>query len=151
MSQTGYCIVEYKVSACTVVVSDLLDNEMLVKVDDKDYIIAKEDFYEDKDKCEKALDTTVTSIMEKFLDKIQNKNDLLGMLLTHELLNNNNPIESATLLAAASAYFDVDAQKLVEDYNTKNSKKIRKSKIKTEDETAVPTTANICSDVLVDI
>lgn len=117
-----YCPIDDISTFCSVVCEDFSDDMALVKADTSDYVVDKKTMFETQAQCDEYIRTHCEMIAAKTMEKVDTLPDLLAYLLSHEMQHNENRMEVATLITAASAYLQIDMYDYLKNYIKKQEK-----------------------------
>ena len=117
-----YCPIDDVSTFCSVVCEDFSDDMALVKADIKDYVVEKKLMFETQAQCDEYIKTHCELIAAKTLAQVETLPDLLAYLLASEMRHNENRMEVATLITAASAYLQIDMYDYLKNYIKKQEK-----------------------------
>lgn len=120
--QNVYCPIDDESVFCSVVCEDFSDDMALVKADIRDYVVKKNLMFETKEQCDEYIRAHCEMIAMKTMEKVDTLSDLLAYLLSHEMQHNENRMEVATLITAASAYLQIDMYDYLKNYIKKQEK-----------------------------
>ena len=116
MVQNVYCPINDESVFCSVVCEDFSDDMALVKADIRDYVVKKDLMFENKEKCDEYIRVHCEMIAAKTLSQVETLPDLLAYLLASEMRHNENRMEVATLISAASVYTQMDMYEYLREY-----------------------------------
>ena len=116
MVQNVYCPINDESVFCSVVCEDFSDDMSLVKADIRDYVVKKNLMFETKEKCDEYIRAHCEMIAAKTLSQVETLPDLLAYLLASEMRHNENRMEVATLISAASVYTQMDMYEYLREY-----------------------------------
>lgn len=111
-----YCPINDIATFCSVVCEDFSDDMALVKADIKDYVVEKKLMFETQAQCDEYIKTHCELIAAKTLAQVETLPDLLAYLLASEMRHNENRMEVATLISAASVYTQMDMYEYLREY-----------------------------------
>ena len=114
--QNVYCPIDDTSVYCTIICDDFSEDMSLVKNDTNDYVVKKELMFETKEQCDEYIREHCEMIAMKTMEKVDTLPDLLAYLLSHEMQHNENRMEVATLITAASAYLQIDMYEHLRNY-----------------------------------
>lgn len=111
-----YCPIDDITTFCSVVCEDFSEDMALVKADIKDYVVEKKLMFETQAQCDEYIKTHCELIAAKTLAQVETLPALLAYLLASEMRHNENRMEVATLISAASVYTQIDMYEYLREY-----------------------------------
>lgn len=114
--QNVFCPIDDTSVYCAVICDDFSEDMSLVKNDINDYVVKKELMFETKEQCDEYIRAHCEMIAAKTMEKVDTLPDLLAYLLSREMQHNENRMEVATLITAASAYLQMDMYEHLRNY-----------------------------------
>lgn len=111
-----YCPIDDISTFCSVVCEDFSDDMALVKADTSDYVVEKKVMFDTQAQCDEYIKSHCELIAAKTLSQVETLPDLLAYLLASEMRHNENRMEVATLISAASVYTQIDMYEYLREY-----------------------------------
>ena len=114
--QNVFCPIDDTSVYCTVICDDFSEDMALVKNEINDYVVKKELMFENKEQCDEYIRAHCEMVAAKTMEKVDTLPDLLAYLLASEMRHNENRMEVATLISAASVYTQIDMYEYLREY-----------------------------------